>query len=88
MHTDTSLVDEVKEVIVQALKIDGRIRDLDTSTLLFGSMPELDSMSVVELAVALEKRFGFEIDDAAFTAEIFDTVGSLAEYVRRRRTSS
>jgi acyl carrier protein len=88
MHTDTSLVDEVKEVIVQTLKIDGRIRDLDTSTLLFGSMPELDSMSVVELAVALEKRFGFEIDDAAFTAEIFDTVGSLAEYVRRRRTSS
>jgi acyl carrier protein len=88
MHTDTSLVDEVKEVIVQTLKIDDRIRDLDTSTLLFGSMPELDSMSVVELAVALEKRFGFEIDDAAFTAEIFDTVGSLAEYVRRRRTSS
>jgi acyl carrier protein len=44
-------------------------------------MPELDSMAVVALAVALEKEFGFEINDEDFTGEVFETIGTLAEFV-------
>jgi acyl carrier protein len=40
---------------------------------------------VVSLAMALETRFGFEIDDSEFTADVFETVGSLAGYVDRNR---
>jgi acyl carrier protein len=57
----------------------------DASTPLFGSMPELDSFAVVNLAMALESRFGFQIDDSEFTADVFETVGSLAGYVKRNR---
>jgi acyl carrier protein len=84
MTTDTLLLKEVQDVILRTLGIDNRARVLDPSTPLFGSMPELDSLTVVELAVALETRFGFEIDDAELTAEAFETVGSLTTFVRSR----
>ena len=48
-------------------------------------MPELDSLAVVELATSLEEQFGFEIDDSDFTGEVFETVGTLAEFVEKNR---
>ncbi len=59
----------------------GPRRQLDASTPLFGELPELDSLAVVELAAALENRFDIEIDDEEFTGEVFATVGSLADFV-------
>jgi acyl carrier protein len=80
-----STFDQVKDVIVQTLGIADPGRIADASTLLFGSIPELDSFAVVSLAVALEAKFGFQIDDDEFTADVFETVGSLARYVERNR---
>jgi acyl carrier protein len=85
MNVRETTVDEVKDIIVQTLGITDPRRIVDASTALFGSIPELDSFAVVNLAMALETRFGFEIDDG-FTADIFDTVGSLAGYVDRNRS--
>jgi acyl carrier protein len=48
-------------------------------------MPELDSFAVVELASSLEEQFGFEIDGSDFTGEIFETIGTLAGFVERKR---
>lgn len=85
MNSATSTFDTLKDVLVQTLGIDDPARIANASTPLFGSMPELDSFAVVSLAVALETRFGFQIDDNDFTAEVFETVGSLAAYVDRNR---
>jgi acyl carrier protein len=76
-------LDRVKVVIVKTLGIQDRADRLEESTELFGSMPELDSMAVVTLAVNLEREFDFEIDDEDFTGEVFDTIASLAEYVEQ-----
>ena len=38
---------------------------------------------MLSLAAALEARFGFQIDDSDFTGEVFETVGSLAQFVDR-----
>jgi acyl carrier protein len=84
-NTSTSTVDEVKEVIAQTLGIRDRASALSADSQLFGNIPELDSFGVLELAAALETHFGFEIDDSAFTAEIFETVGTLAEFVEQNR---
>ncbi|THK39043.1 glycosyltransferase [Ensifer sp. MPMI2T] len=80
-----STFEELKELIIQTLGIQDPGRIAGASTPLFGSMPELDSLAVVNLAAALETRFGFQIDDSGFSADVFDTVGSLAEYVDRHR---
>lgn len=81
MDSCTSTLNEVKDIIIQTLGIEDASRIADASTPLFGSIPELDSFAVIDLAMAIESRFGFEIDDSEFTAEVFETVGSLAGYV-------
>jgi acyl carrier protein len=73
--------DAVVDVLVHVLGIEDRRGSIDATTGLLGELPELDSLAVVELAVALEERFGIVIDDADFTGEIFDTVGTLAEFI-------
>ena len=42
---------------------------MNASTRLVGSLPELDSMAVVELVVAIEERFGFEVRSADITID-------------------
>ena len=81
----TSSLDDVKSLLVETLGIEDRANTITSSTALFGSMPELDSLAVVELAQALEDHFGFVIDDSEFTGDTFETVGTLAEFVERKR---
>jgi acyl carrier protein len=85
MDISNSTLDAVKAVIVKTLGIEDRADTLDASTPLFGSMPELDSFAVVELATSLEEQFGFEIDGSELTGEVFETVGTLAEFVEKNR---
>jgi acyl carrier protein len=85
MNFSQDTLDRVKVVIVKTLGIQDRADTLEASTELFGSMPELDSMAVVTLAVNLEREFDFEIDDEDFTGEVFDTIGTLAEFVEQNK---
>ena len=81
MQTTQQDVSAVIEVLVRTLGIEDQAADMDASTPLFGELPELDSLGVVELVVALEGRFGIEVADEDVTGEVFETVGSLAEFV-------
>lgn len=56
-----------------------------SETELFGSLPELDSLALVELITAIEERFGFEMDEDDITAEVFGTVETLALHVDAHR---
>ncbi len=86
MQPDSVTFRNVRELIIQTLGLDGSRREmLRPSTPLFGGIPELDSFAVVTLAAALEQHFGFEIDDTEFTAEVFETIGSLSDFVDRSR---
>lgn len=85
MTVSHSTLDRVKAVLVKTLGIQDRADSIDESTPLFGSMPELDSFAVVELAASLEDEFGFEIDDEDFTGDAFETLGSLAQFVDDHR---
>ena len=86
MDARESTLDDVKAVLVETLGIEDRAMSLDGDTPLFGSMPELDSLAVVQLVTSLEERFGFQVDDEDVTGDVFETVGSLAAFVERNRT--
>lgn len=58
---------------------------LTRDSALFGDLPELDSMAVARILTALEDRFGFRIDDDEVDGELFETLGSLADFVSRKR---
>jgi acyl carrier protein len=85
MNFSQDTFDRVKVVIVKSLGIQDRAHTLEASTELFGSLPELDSMAVVTLAVNLEREFDFEIDDEDFTGDVFETIGTLAEFVEQNK---
>ena len=82
--TSSATTEDVKSVVVEILGIEDRAASVDASTPLLGSMPELDSMAVVELVAALETRFGVTIDDDDVTAEAFETLASLTELVESK----
>ncbi|WP_122816534.1 phosphopantetheine-binding protein [Nocardioides pantholopis] len=83
-RTDPRVTAAVLEVLVATLGIEDRAPTLDAATPLLGELPELDSLGVVELAVALEERFDIVVDDDDFTGDVFETVGSLAAFVAAR----
>jgi len=73
--------EDVKAVVVQTLGLEDRAATLQPSTYLLGNVPEFDSMAVVELLCALEKRFQISIDGEEVTAEIFETLGDLSAFI-------
>lgn len=77
----TTSIDELKAVVVETLALDDRADTLDASTPLLGALPELDSMAVMELVLALEDRFGIALEGEDVTSEAFETLGSLRALV-------
>lgn len=75
------VVDDVKKVLSRTLNLGDKAERFDSSTGLFGSIPEFDSMAVVAVVTALEEKFAITINDEDITAEIFETVGSLSTFV-------
>lgn len=88
MQTTQHDVSAVIDVLVSTLGIEEQAGSLDASTPLFGELPELDSLGVVELAAALEDRFDIEVADDDVTGEVFETVGSLARFVAGKQAGS
>ena len=76
----------VVEVLTRTLGIEDRADSITRGTRLFGELPELDSLGVVELAAALEDRFDILIEDEDFTGEVFESVGTLTDFIDARRT--
>jgi acyl carrier protein len=85
MNTDTAApatLDAVRSVVAATLGIDEpRAAAMHAGTELLGSVPELDSMAVLELVYALEERFGIEVEGDEVTGDVFETLGSLATFV-------
>jgi acyl carrier protein len=79
-NTTTSL-HHVRDVLVEALGIDDGAVGLDPATPLLGEQPELDSMGVLALLLALEESFGIDVDGDEVTVEVFETLGSLTAFV-------
>lgn len=84
VEQSTDVTGEVKAVLVETLGVEDRAATIDASTPLLGSLPELDSMAVLELVAALEQRFGIAVDDDDVTAEVFESLGSLTAFVQQK----
>jgi len=82
MELNTTVSTEaVKGVLVETLGLEDQAYRIDATTQLFGSLPELDSMAVLELLLALEQRFVIEIEGDDVTAEVFESLGSLTAFI-------
>lgn len=82
-HTGT-LEERVRAVIVEALELDVKPRDLPADEPLFGDGMGADSIAALEIVFALEREFDIQITDEELRVELFDSVQALAEYVDQK----
>ncbi|MCP5419630.1 MAG: acyl carrier protein [Gammaproteobacteria bacterium] len=75
---------DMQRLIGEVLDLGDRTRTLDRSTPFMGNLPELDSVSVLALLIALEDRFGIAIADDEISSADFATVGSFYEFVNSK----
>lgn len=86
--TDPQLENEIKELIIESLMLeDVTPAEIVSDDPLFGEGLGLDSIDALEMAIALEGRFGVKIqEDSEENARIFASVRSLAEFVTANRS--
>lgn len=76
---------QVLSVVGETLQLGERVKAFDRATRLLGSVPEFDSMAVVGVINGLEQRFGFEVADDEISADTFESIGTLCDFVDRKR---
>lgn len=82
-----SLEREIKELIVEALMLDDvSADDIDSNAPLFVEGLGLDSIDALELAIAIDKKYGVKIKaEDENTREVFRSVKNLAAHVASTR---
>jgi len=77
--------DTVRAVLRDVLGLSqDRVDALGDASLLFGAMPELDSMAVAGLLTEIEDRLGIIVEDDEIDGEMLETFGSLVRFARAK----
>ncbi len=82
------LQSKIKELIVKRLKLEIKSEEIDSAAPLFRTGLGLDSIDALELVVGLEQEFGIKVKDEEVGKEIFTSVNTLAEYVKKKKGES
>lgn len=78
---------EVATLIVEALNLDVAPGDIQPEAPLFGDGLGLDSIDVLEVALVVSKRFGFQLRaDNEDNVRIFTSLQTLTEHIIAQRT--
>lgn len=80
-------VEEIREILGDVLQLGERAGEFDAATPLLGSVPEFDSMAVVAILTSIEDNFGIIVDDDEVSAELFETLGALTDFVNTKVAS-
>jgi acyl carrier protein len=82
-----ALLPEVAELIVSALNLEVAATDIEADAPLFGDGLGLDSIDVLEIALVISKRYGFQLrSDNQDNVQIFSSLRTLATHVASQRT--
>lgn len=81
-ETIEALLPEVAELIVTALNLDMAASEIEPDAPLFGDGLGLDSMNVLEIALVISKRYGFQLrSDNQDNLRIFSSLRALAVHI-------
>jgi len=87
MSSQSPLEGELAQTIVQALNLEIEPVDIDPEAPLFGAGLELDSIDMLEIALEVGKRYGFQLrSDDADNVHIFASLRSLAAHIDKNRS--
>lgn len=77
-------VEDIRDVVGDVLQLGPRTAELTADTALLGNIPEFDSMAVVSVITMLEEQFGIVVEDDDISAETFETLGQLTDFVNSK----
>lgn len=72
-----------ENVVRTCLQLDETV-ELKSETYLMGNFAEFNSLTITTMIAEIEDVTGCGIDDDELSAELFETVGSLAEFVQMK----
>lgn len=79
---------EVAELIVTALNLDMAASEIEPDAPFFGDGLGLDSIDVLEIALVISKRYGFQLrSDNQDNLHIFSSLRALAAHIASQRTT-
>ena len=79
---------ELAELIVTALNLESAPAEIDPEAPLYGDGLGLDSIDILEIALAVSKRYGVQIrSDDNDNVRIFSSLRTLNEHVQQRRSA-
>ncbi len=77
-----ALKDEIKRLLIEQLDLRTKqASDIDDTAPLFGGGLGLDSLDALQLAMAIEERFGVTVPEGEAGRAVFASVQALAEFV-------
>jgi len=80
---------KIIHILITDLEIDAvLLSTVNSNTPLLGRGIGINSVETLTLVAGIEEAFDIQIDDADLTAELFKTLGTLAEYVLQKITES
>lgn len=86
-ETVDALLPEVAELIVSALNLDMSPSEIEADAPLFGEGLGLDSIDVLEIALVVSKRYGFQLrSDNEDNVRIFASLRALTAHIAGQRT--
>lgn len=75
---------KVKEVILRAFDAQIDPEDIDVEVPLMEDGIGLDSVSILEIITGIEEEFELTVEDEEISDELFESISSLIDYVRRK----
>lgn len=86
-ETVDALLPEVADLIVTALNLDMSTAEIEADAPLFGDGLGLDSIDVLEIALVISKKYGFQLkSDNQDNVRIFSSLRALATHIASQRT--
>lgn len=86
-ETVAALLPEVAQLIVEALNLEVTADEIEPDAPLFGDGLGLDSIDVLEIALVISKRYGFQLrSDNADNTRIFASPRALTAHIASQRT--
>jgi acyl carrier protein len=84
---DNTLRQEVAALLVEALNLEMAPQEIDPEAPLYGDGLGLDSIDILEVALVVSKRYGFQLrSDDENNVRIFTSLASLADHIAAHRT--
>jgi len=83
----SELKSRIKQAILEELDLRGRTEaDIDDAAPLFGAGLGLDSLDALQLAMAIEERFGVKVPEGEAARAIFASVDAIAAHISQAKS--